>query len=102
MTFGERLKSRMTARGLTQSKLACVMGVSKNAVNKWIKGGTISMENAIKLANELGVDPAWLLFGAETESSEPVDLDKLAKEIEKLDPKHQRIVKEIVKAFTKA
>ena len=33
----------------TQQNLAKACGVSQNAVSKWLNGGTISLENALRL-----------------------------------------------------
>ena len=52
MTLGERLKMYRTQKGLSQEKIAEMLGVSRQAVTKWELGQTTpSSDNLIALAN---------------------------------------------------
>ncbi len=55
MTLGDRIKRRRRAAGLTQDRLAELVGVSRQAVAKWEGGLSLpSAENLFKLAKALG------------------------------------------------
>jgi transcriptional regulator with XRE-family HTH domain len=59
--LGKTIKSRLKALGRTQAWLAEQIGVSDNAVSKWVKTGEISRENSIECAAALGIGVAQLL-----------------------------------------
>jgi transcriptional regulator with XRE-family HTH domain len=59
--LGKTIKARLKALGHTQAWLAEQVGVSENAVSKWIKNGEISRENSIECAAALGISVAQLL-----------------------------------------
>ncbi len=56
MTTGERLKALRTAKGLSQEKVAEMVGVSRQAVTKWENNQSVpSSENLIALAEIYGI-----------------------------------------------
>lgn len=59
--LGRTIKSRLKALGKTQAWLAEQVGVSENAVSKWIKTGKISRENLKRTADALEISVAQLL-----------------------------------------
>lgn len=59
--LGKTIKSRLKALGQTQAWLAEQVGVSENAVSKWIKTGEISRENIKSTADALEISIAQLL-----------------------------------------
>jgi transcriptional regulator with XRE-family HTH domain len=59
--LGKTIKARLKAAGKTQAWLAERVGVSENAVSKWIKSGEISRENIKSAADALGISVAQLL-----------------------------------------
>jgi transcriptional regulator with XRE-family HTH domain len=61
--LGKIIKGRLGDLGETQEWLAEQLGVSKNAVSKWIKTGQISRENAIAAARVLRLTSDQLLLG---------------------------------------
>src|SRR5690606_25980368 len=64
VAFGQRLARAMRDAELTQAEVSRLMGVSRSAVNWWVKGITYpSIENAERLADLLRVTPEFLLFG---------------------------------------
>ncbi len=102
MRFAIRLESKMKELGFNQTQLAAKIGVSKNAVNKWLNGGTITIDNATKLADVLGVEASWLIFGVddiEKLKANPVDLAELNKNLEKLPPQYQSVINDIIEAL---
>lgn len=50
---GHKIKAKLLAKGLTQMALADIVGVSNNAVTKWIKTGQVGKENIPKVAAAL-------------------------------------------------
>lgn len=79
-TKGERIKRLREARGLTQPALARLLtsmgapsSLTKAAVAKWENGDTIDMKNEtfILLAQALGTDPQYLLWGQDRTPPEP-------------------------------
>ncbi|WP_186297760.1 PAS domain S-box protein [Sedimenticola selenatireducens] len=61
--FGKRLTSILDKSPITITDIAKALGVSRQAVYKWIKFGGITDDNTNKLAELLEVNPAWLRFG---------------------------------------
>lgn len=64
-TMGERIKQLRLARGWSQIDLAERVGVSGGAVSHWESGLTknIKLETFLKLCEELGTVPHYLIFG---------------------------------------
>lgn len=52
---GYKIKAALDAQGITQMALAEAVGVSNNAVTKWVKTGQIAKENIPKVAKILGM-----------------------------------------------
>lgn len=62
--FLERLRLIADRKKLSYSKLGSILGVSKDTAGNYLTGRTeISIEDAKKLAIELGEDPVWLFTG---------------------------------------
>lgn len=59
--IGRTIKARLKALGKTQAWLAEQVGVSENAVSKWIKTGEISRANIQPTADALQISSAQLL-----------------------------------------
>lgn len=59
--IGKTIKARLKAMSRTQAWLAEHVGVSENAVSKWIKTGEISRENIKAAADTLQISVAQLL-----------------------------------------
>lgn len=64
-TIGDRLRKARKAKGLSQYELAYRLGLPRAQIAQ-IELGRSQMPREIKkIARELGVSPAWLLFGDE-------------------------------------
>ena len=64
--LGILIEKKRTEKKLTQKELALKIGVVNTAIYKYEKGliKNIPLENRIKLANSLGIDPDELQFQA--------------------------------------
>lgn len=61
MSFGDKIKQIRNEKSLTQDALAEIMGVHRQSVSKWeYSGGFPTIENLLKLANELDISLDWL------------------------------------------
>ena len=68
MTLGERIKEQRVGNGLSQEKVAELVGVSRQAVTKWESGQSApSTENLFKLAEIFGTTVDFLLADGEAE-----------------------------------
>ena len=64
-TFGNRLEYARQRAGLSQTDLARRVGVSQQAVGKWIADETAPQPaRVVAIAGALAVAPEWLLFGS--------------------------------------
>jgi transcriptional regulator with XRE-family HTH domain len=65
------MKAMLANAGMSQSELADRMGVTRQAVSKWVNLGVLptDKDRIVKLAEVLGVTPEQLLFGDGVNSS---------------------------------
>lgn len=61
--IGKNIKARLQELGETQGWLAEIAGVSNMAVSNWIKLGSMSLDNAIGVADALGITLDELVKG---------------------------------------
>ncbi|WP_420591645.1 helix-turn-helix domain-containing protein [Bacterioplanoides sp.] len=61
--FSQRLVETLRNKKTSQTRVANELNVSRTAVNKWTKGGSIDDNNLELLANFLNVDKLWLKYG---------------------------------------
>lgn len=64
-TMGDRIKFHREAKGLSQSDLARLCGVTKGAVSQWELGRSKNVKNStwLKLTEALGVSGDYLVNG---------------------------------------
>ncbi|WP_273393513.1 XRE family transcriptional regulator [Actinobacillus porcinus] len=62
-TLADRIQSSMLSRGLTQQKLAELVGITQQSVNKIVMGETLNPKKIVEIANALDVDVQWLKTG---------------------------------------
>jgi transcriptional regulator with XRE-family HTH domain len=82
---GKRIGTRLREMEKTQGWLAELVGVSINAVSKWIKTGRISRENAMAVAPHLRMTLDELLGAAAGEEHQAAP-SREATTLERLDP----------------
>lgn len=62
-TLAKRLQFVMSEQGITQQKLAELIGITQQSVNKIVKGDTLEPKKILEIATALGVDVHWLKTG---------------------------------------
>ena len=63
-TIAARLTALLQQKHMEQKKLAQAVGVTPQAVNRWVKGQSEpTSEMAVKMASVLGVTAGWLCYG---------------------------------------
>ncbi len=67
--FSQRLLEVLRDKRVSQTRVAGELSVSRTAVNKWTRGGSIDDGNLERLAGYLEVDKLWLKYGVNTEAS---------------------------------
>ena len=75
MTFSERIKALRLEKGLTLEQVGDKVGVGKSTVRKWENGIIANMrrDKIAKLADALGVTPAYLMGWAEKPDGHPFE-----------------------------
>ena len=63
MTFGEKIKTLRKSKGMSQSELAALVGVSDRTLRSWERQGRFPKQNNLyqKLADALQCDVAYLM-----------------------------------------
>lgn len=62
-TFADRLNAAMESAGISQGKLAAIIGISQPAVQKMTAGRTQGSKKILEIAAALGVRAEWLSSG---------------------------------------
>lgn len=95
MDMRDRIKARIAENPeLSVRGVSIAAGMSDSLLRKFLKGQNDSMtiKTAEKLAEALGVDPRWLIFG----EGEPDRATNVAAQIERLSEEHQELVAQLV------
>ena len=80
MTLGEKIKACRQTAGMSQEKVAELVGVSRQAVTKWEANQSApNTENLFKLAEILGTTVDFLLASREAENSPAEQISYLYK-----------------------
>lgn len=103
--FSERLVEARVDRGLTQKKLAELIGVTPTRLNYWEKGkAEPDLEFILKLCRALEVGCDWLIGlsdtkkgpGVETAGTDAPYVNEIVEYVEKLPPEKQERFIELV------
>lgn len=72
-SMGERILHLRKAKGWSQDQLARLVGTTKGAVHQWETGLTVNIrpENLLRLCEEFGTDPWYIVFGPERKAPAP-------------------------------
>ena len=88
VTLGERIKNQRSRAGLSQERVAELVGVSRQSVTKWESGQSApSTENLFKLAEIFGTTVDMLLDIPDEKNSQSTDqaqIKELASQIQYL------------------
>lgn len=88
MDMGSKIKAARKAANITQTALAAVAGVSRNAVSQWENGDTYPTNDKLeRIARKLGVPVHYLLGESEPEPISYADLETAIETI--LDAQHR-------------
>ena len=104
MEFKERLKKIRTEKGLSQSKLADIVGVHVTNISRYERGeNKPTTEVLVNLANALSVSADFLMNGTINENASQAISDKELleqfKKVEQLPKDKKLLVKEFLDAF---
>ena len=92
MSIASRLKSARKAAGLTQERLAEATSVTQSAIQTVENGKSHRPRKLRKIADALGVSPAWLLLGEEGSFPLSEDEKALLMRLRQLDPEDKTIL----------
>ncbi len=103
--FAERLRALRTARGLTQTRLAELLGMPARSYNRWERGGHVPrLAMAIKIADILQVSLDELVGRSSTTSEVAIrnaDLHQLVQEVDVLPDDDQRALITVMDGLVK-
>lgn len=90
--FSERLRRSIAERGLTQSELSQLSGVSKSSISRYISGAWKAKQDTLyDLARALNVSEAWLMgYDVPMERQETYMSEDLAKNIAAIETMSDR------------
>lgn len=78
-TMGQRIMHLMDAKRHNQSSLAAALGTTRATVHQWVHDiSKPTPENLLWLADELGTDPHYLVFGPIENQKGPIGGDTAA------------------------
>ena len=107
MSFKENLKSELEYQGLQVKELAAKCGISRNTLANYLTGHNSlpTADNAVKIAQSLGVSVEYLMIGdSSTKSlidSLPPKYRKLLKVFQALDETDQEAVLHLISILQK-
>jgi transcriptional regulator with XRE-family HTH domain len=103
--FAERLRELRTARGLTQTRLAELLGMPARSYNRWERGGHVPhLGMAVKIADILQVTLDELVGRKETTSEVAIrnhELHQLVQEVDALPDEDQRALMTVMDGLVK-
>jgi len=103
--FAERLRALRTARGLTQTRLAELLGMPARSYNRWERGGHVPhLGMAVKIADILQVTLDELVGRKETTSEVAIrnhELHQLVQEVDALPDEDQRALMTVMDGLVK-
>ena len=95
-TLASRLRLRRKAKGWTQKELAERTGSSQAVIQKIENERSLRPRNVVKLAQALGVSPAWLMFGQENFDELDDEAIEIATAWWNLQEPHRSAIKQVI------
>lgn len=106
MGFGENLHKELEFQDIQIKELAQKTGISKNTLDKYLSGKMVqpSVENAVKIAESLGVSVEYLVKGSNTSSKDmekliPHEISKILEDYKELNEFNKQTVKDLMKSL---
>jgi len=93
-SLGQRMRFRRQQKGWTQEQLARQAGTNQAVIQKIENGKSLRPRNINEIAEVLGVNPAWLMFGEDAESNLSPDAITVAEEWSQLSEPHRSRIKQ--------
>ena len=100
MDIRERINAVIKASAtMSVRNVSLAAGLSDSALHKFLTGSTVSLtlDTVDKLAEALGVDPAWLAYG----EGSPERATKIAKVLERISEQDQERALAVLEAFAR-
>ncbi|GHV91944.1 transcriptional regulator [Spirochaetia bacterium] len=100
MGFGENLKSELAYRDMLVKELSALSGLSRHTIDNYlnVRGHIPTAENAVKIAQVLGVSVEYLVTGQE-KSPLSSEIDALVQTVRQLDENDRKMVYGIAQLF---
>ena len=95
-TLASRLRLRRKEKGWTQKELAERTGSTQAVIQKIENGKSLRPRNVVKLAQALGVSPAWLMFGQESFDELNDEAIEMATAWSKLQEPHRSAIRQAI------
>ena len=95
-TLAGRLKLRRKEKGWTQKELAKRTASTQSVIQKIENGRSLRPRNIVKLAQALGVRPAWLMFGQENFDDWNDEAIEVVTAWSKLQEPHRSAIKQAI------
>ena len=104
--FGERLREARSLRGLTQARLAEMLGISPRVYNRWERGAAVPrLDTVVRVAEILDVSLDELVGLKETDASEfhlrNPELHNLYREVDRLSDEDQQALVVLLDSLVK-
>ena len=100
MGFKENLKDELVYQDISTKELSAKTNISMNTLNHYLKtnGASPSVENAVKIANSLGVSVEYLVTGKDSKITNeiPEKIITLANKMRFLQDSDLNLIEEIV------
>lgn len=92
-TLGERVRYKRHQKGWTQDQLAIHAETNQAVIQKIENGKSLRPRKIDKIAEVLGVNPAWLMFGEQQETLLSDEAKEIATYWEQLPPSEKARIK---------
>jgi transcriptional regulator with XRE-family HTH domain len=100
MEFGENLKSELAYRDMLVKELSALSGISRHTIDNYlnVRRNMPTAENAVKIAQVLGVSVEYLITGQEKSPLSP-EIDALVQTVRQLNENDRKMVYGIAALF---
>ncbi|GHU88479.1 transcriptional regulator [Spirochaetia bacterium] len=100
MGFGENLKSELAYRDMLVKELSALSGLSRHTIDNYlnVRRNMPTAENAVKIAQVLGVTVEYLVTGQEKPPLSP-EVDALVQTVRQLNENDRKMIYGIAQLF---